>query len=222
MKKLIAKGLCFLLVGLAALALLIFVPAGTLRFPNGWLLLGVLFLPMLVLGAVLLKKDPELLRKRLSAKEEQTQQRAVVALSGLMFVAAFVLAGLTFRFGWPAFPFWASLIASAFFLAGYLVYAEVLRENAWLSRTIEVQSGQKVIDTGLYGVVRHPMYAATLMLFLSMGVILGSPFSFAVLLFYIPIIALRMKNEEKVLEEGLPGYREYKKKVKYRVIPFIW
>ncbi len=167
-------------------------------------------------------KSPELLKKRLNAKESEGEQKTVIALSGIMFIAAFVLAGLGFRFGWYTLPRWAVIAGTVVFLAAYAVYAEVLRENVWLSRTIEVQNDQKVIDKGLYGIVRHPMYSATLFLFLSMGIILGSPFSFAVLLLYIPIIAKRIKNEEKVLLEGLEGYAEYRKKVKYRIVPFIW
>ena len=177
---------------------------------------------MFIAGIVMLIKNPELLKKRLSAKEEQSEQKAVVALSGLMFVAAFVVAGLNFRFCWFVLPDLAVIIGVAVFLLAYVMYAEVLRENVYLSRTVEVQEKQKVIDTGLYGIVRHPMYSATLFLFLSMGIVLGSPISFAILLFYIPIIVVRIKNEEKVLEEGLEGYSDYKKRVKYRIIPFIW
>ena len=208
--------------GILLVALLLFVPAGTLNYPHAWLFLGVLFGPMLIAGAVMMVKAPQLLKKRLSAKESETEQKAVLALSGVMFLAAFIVAGLNFRFGWFVLPTWAVIAAAAVFLAGYAMYAEVMRENAYLSRTVEVQEGQKVIDTGLYGVVRHPMYAATLLLFLSMGLVLGSPVSFAILLFYIPIIAVRIGNEEKVLEQGLEGYSEYRKRVKYKVIPFIW
>jgi len=211
-----------LLMGLALLALLLFLPAWTLYYPQAWLFLGILFIPMILVGIVLFVKSPELLEKRLDAKEEESEQRSVVALSGLMFLAAFILAGLSFRFGWLMLPFPVSIAAAVVLLAGYVMYAEVLRENTYLSRTIEVQEDQKVIDTGLYGVVRHPMYLATVILFLAMPLILGSVLSFLIMLLYIPIIAKRIRNEEQVLEEGLPGYREYKEKVKYRLIPFLW
>ena len=177
---------------------------------------------MFAAGLVMMFKNPELLKKRLNAKEEEKEQKAVIAFSGIMFLAAFIVAGLNFRFQWLVLPNWAIAIGTVVFLLAYAMYAEVLRENTYLSRTIEVQEHQKVIDTGLYGIVRHPMYSATLFLFLSMGIILGSPVSFAILLFYIPIIAKRMKNEEQVLEKGLEGYSEYKTRVKYKVIPFIW
>lgn len=211
-----------LLMGLLLLALLLFLPAWTLHYPQAWLFLGILFVPMILVGIVLFVKSPELLEKRLDAKEKESEQRTVVALSGLMFLAAFIFAGLSFRFGWLMLPFPVSIAAAVVFLAGYAMYAEVLRENTYLSRTIEVQEDQKVIDTGLYGVVRHPMYLATVILFLSMPLILGSVISFLIMLFYIPIIAKRIRNEEQVLEEGLPGYPEYKEKVKYRLIPFLW
>lgn len=211
-----------LLMGLLLLALLLFLPAWTLHYPQAWLFLGILFIPMILVGIVLFVKSPELLEKRLDAKEAESEQRTVVALSGLMFLAAFILAGLSFRFGWLMLPFPVSIAAAVVFLAGYAMYAEVLRENTYLSRTIEVQEDQKVIDTGLYGVVRHPMYLATVILFLSMPLILGSVISFLIMLFYIPIIAKRIRNEEQVLEEGLPGYPEYKEKVKNRLIPFLW
>ena len=216
--KLLLKGIVRLLLG----ALLMFLPAGTLRYWNGWLLMAILFIPMFAAGIVMLARCPDLLRRRLNAKEEQAEQRQVVALSGLMFVAAFVVAGLNFRFRWLVLPDWVSWAAAAVFLLAYALYGEVLRENVWLSRTIEVQENQKVIDTGLYGVVRHPMYSATLLLFLSMPLVLGSPVSFAILLCYIPIIAKRIRNEEKVLEEGLEGYAEYKQRVRYRLIPGVW
>lgn len=211
-----------LLMGLALLALLLFLPAWTFHYPQAWLFLGILFIPMILVGIVLFVKSPELLEKRLDAKEAESEQRTVVALSGLMFLAAFILAGLSFRFGWLMLPFPVSIAAAVVFLAGYAMYAEVLRENTYLSRTIEVQEDQKVIDTGLYGVVRHPMYLATVILFLAMPLILGSVLSFLIMLLYIPIIAKRIRNEEQVLEEGLPGYPEYKEKVKYRLIPFLW
>jgi protein-S-isoprenylcysteine O-methyltransferase Ste14 len=220
--KLFAQAIVKFLCGVVLLGILIFLPAGTLRFRNGWILMAILFVPMFCAGLVMMAKNPELLKKRLNAKEEEGEQRTVIALSGLMFLAAFIVAGLNFRFGWIVLPDWAVWIGAAVFLAAYLLYAEVLRENTYLSRTIEVQKDQKVIDTGLYGIVRHPMYFATVILFLSMGIVLGSPLSFAILLLYIPIIAKRIRNEEKVLEEGLPGYREYCGKVKWRLIPFVW
>ena len=208
--------------GVVLMALLLFVPAGTIRWQNGWLLMGLLFVPMFLAGLVMMAKNPELLRKRLSAKEEESEQRAVVALSGVMFLIGFVLAGLNHRFGWTALPRGAVIAASILFLLSYLLYAEVLRENAYLSRTIEVQQGQKVIDTGLYGIVRHPMYAATVFLFLSMPLILGSLPSFAVFLAYPAIIARRIRNEEQVLTAGLEGYADYTHRIKYRVLPGIW
>ena len=220
--KLFFQAIAKFTIGLLIVGLLIFLPAGTFAFPQGWLLLGVLFVPMFGAGIVMMVKNPVLLKKRLNAKEKQGEQKAVLALSGLMFVAAFVVAGLNFRFGWFVLPMWVSFVAAGLFLAGYVLYAEVLRENVYLSRTVEVQENQKVIDTGLYGVVRHPMYMSTLVLFLSMPLVLGSLFSLAIMLGYIPIIALRIKNEEKVLEEGLEGYTEYKKKVRKKVIPFVW
>ena len=208
--------------GLLLVGALLFLPAGTWDYWQAWLLIGLLFVPMFVAGLVLMKKNPDLLRKRLNAKEEQAEQRTVIALSGLMFLAAFLLAGLNRRFGWCVLPAWASWAAAAVFLLAYALYAEVLRENAYLSRTIEVQEGQKVVDTGLYGIVRHPMYAVTLFLFLSMPLVLACPYSFAVMLVYIPIIVKRIRNEEDVLEEGLAGYAEYKQRVKYRLVPGIW
>ena len=208
--------------GLVALSALMFIPAGTLSFPNAWLLIGLLFVPMLIVGIVLLVHSPSLLEKRLKDKEEQGEQKLVIALSGLMFVAAFVVAGLNWRFGWTRMPAWAVWASAAVFLASYLMYAEVLRENAYLSRTIEVQEGQKVIDTGLYGIVRHPMYSATVLLFLSMPLVLGSLPSFLIMLLYIPIIVKRILNEEEVLSRGLEGYGDYKKRVRYRLVPFIW
>jgi len=209
-------------LGLIGIALLLFLPAGTFHYWNGWLLIALLFVPMFFAGIVMMLRDPELLKKRLNAKEEEAEQKTVIALSGLMFFAAFITAGLNFRFGWIVMPRWTAWLAAGVFLAAYLMYAEVLRENAWLSRTIEVQAHQKVIDTGLYGIVRHPMYAATVLLFLSMGFVLGSPISFVILLFYLPIIAKRIRNEEAVLMQGLDGYRAYLEKVRYKVIPFIW
>ena len=210
------------LAGLVIVALLLFLPAWTLRYPQGWLLICILFIPMFAAGLIMMKKDPELLRKRLKAKEEETEQKEVIALSGLMFLAAFVLAGLSFRFGWLMLPFPVSIVFAVVFLIAYALYAEVLRENAYLSRTIEVQEDQKVVDTGLYGVVRHPMYSATVILFLSMPLVLGSVISFVIMLCYIPIIVKRIRNEEQVLSRDLPGYTEYMEKVKYRLIPFVW
>ena len=221
-KKLFIQAIGKFILGVILLGVLVFVPAGTINYPNGWLLIAVLFVPMFVAGLVMMFKNPELLKKRLNAKEEEKEQKTVVALSGAMFAAAFVAAGLSFRFKWLVLPKWAVIIGTIVFLLAYAMYAEVLRENTYLSRTVEVQENQKVIDTGLYGIVRHPMYSATLFLFLSLGMILGSLISFAILLLYIPIIAKRIKNEEKVLEEGLEGYSEYKTRVKFKVIPFVW
>ena len=220
--KLFMQAIIKFAAGLILVGLLLFLPAGTFAFWQAWLLIGILFVPMLIAGFVMMFRDPKLLRKRLNAKEEQKEQKAVVALSGIMFLSAFVIAGLNFRFKWLVMPNWTVIIGTAFFLLAYAMYAEVLRENAYLSRTIEVQEDQKVIDTGLYGIVRHPMYSATLFLFISMGFVLASPISVAILLLYIPIIAKRMRNEEKILEEGLEGYTDYKKTVKYKVIPFVW
>jgi protein-S-isoprenylcysteine O-methyltransferase Ste14 len=221
-QKLFWSAMVKFLSGVLLLGLLLFLPAGTFAYWQGWLLMGILFVPMFVAGLVMMAKSPELLRRRLNAKEEQTEQKQVIAWSGLMFLAAFLLAGLNFRFGWIVLPRWLVWTAAGLFLLGYLLYAEVLRENVWLSRTIEVQEHQKVIDTGLYGIVRHPMYAATLLLFLSMPLVLGSVLSFAVMLLYLPIISKRIRNEEAMLEQGLEGYADYKKRVKYRLIPGIW
>ena len=221
-KKLFFQAISKFVFGLILMALILFLPAGTLRYWNGWLLICILFIPMFVAGIVMMRRNPALLKKRLSAKENETEQKTVILLSGIMFLAAFVAAGLNHRFGWIVMPRWTAAAAAVVFLAAYLMYGEVLRENAYLSRTVEVQEDQKVIDTGLYGVVRHPMYAATVVLFLSMGFVLGSPISFVILLFYLPIIAKRIRNEEAVLTHGLPGYQAYCEKVKYRVIPFIW
>ncbi len=220
--KLLLQAIGKYVLGLLLFGVLLFVPAGTVFYPNGWLLMAVLFIPMLIAGIILIFKNPSLLKKRLNAKEKEKEQKSVVVCSGVMFLAAFIVAGLNFRFQWLLLPNVAVIVGTVLFLLAYAMYAEVLRENTYLSRTVEVQENQKVIDTGLYGIVRHPMYSATLVLFLSMGIILGSLFSFGILLFYIPIIAKRMKNEEAVLEEGLEGYKEYKTKVKYKVIPYIW
>ena len=221
-KGLLTQALTKFFLGVILLGVLIFVPADSFRFWQGWLLMGILFVPMFIAGLVMLAKNPDLLRKRLNAKEEEKEQKTVVALSGLLFIAAFVVAGLNWRFQWIVLPDWAVWVAAVVFLACYLLYAEVLRENTYLSRTIEVQENQKVVDTGLYGIVRHPMYMATTLLFLAMPLVLASPISFLILLLYIPLIAKRIKNEESVLEEGLEGYKEYKTKVRYRMIPFIW
>ena len=220
--KLFVKAITKFLSGLILVGLLLFLPAGTFAYPQGWLLMSILFVPMFIAGLIMMKKSPELLRKRLNVKEEQAEQKTVIALSGLMFLASFIIAGLNFRFGWIRLPLWVSYAAALLFLAGYVLYAEVLRENVWLSRTVEVQENQKVIDTGLYGVVRHPMYMSTLILFLAMPLVLGSVISFVIMLLYIPIIAKRIRNEEQVLENGLEGYAEYRKRVRYKVIPFVW
>ena len=208
--------------GLLMVGLLIFLPAGTLWYTNGWLLMGLLFGPMLVAGFVMLAKSPEFLKKRLDAKEKQTTQKGVLAFSGLMFIAGFVLAGLDFRFGWSRMPVWVTVTASVLFLAAYGLYAEVMRENAYLSRTVQVEQGQTVVDTGLYGIVRHPMYAVTILLFLMMPLVLGSWWALIVFAFYPAIILVRLKDEEVLLTRELPGYPEYKQKVKYRLLPFIW
>ena len=220
--KLLTQALAKVSLGIVLVGLLLFLPAGSFAYWQGWLLMGILFVPMFVAGFVMLSKNPDLLRKRLNAKEEEKEQKTVVALSGLLFIAAFVVAGLNWRFQWCVLPDWAVWVAAFLFLLCYLLYAEVLRENTYLSRTIEVQENQKVIDTGLYGIVRHPMYMATTVLFLAMSLVLASPLSFLIMLLYIPLIAKRIKNEEVVLEEGLEGYKEYKERVKYRIIPFIW
>lgn len=209
-------------LGIALVSFLLFLPAGTLCYLNGWLLLGVLFIPMLIAGIVMMIKNPKLLKKRLNAKEKLKEQNIVVKSSGLMFLCGFVIAGLDFRFKWYPLPLPLVFAALIVFLLGYTLYAEVLRENAYLSRTIEVQENQKVIDTGLYGIVRHPMYFATLLLFLSIPIILGSVFSFIVFSSYPFIIAKRIINEEQLLKKELEGYEEYTNKVKYRLIPFIW
>lgn len=220
--KLLCNALIKLLCGLLLISLLIFLPAGTVHYFNGWLLMGVLFVPILILGVVLLIKSPDLLAKRLDLREKQSAQKRVVSLSALLFLLGFIAAGLDFRFGWTHVPFPVVLIASAVFLCSYCLYAEVMRENAYLSRTVKVEEGQRVIDTGLYGVVRHPMYFATVLLFLAMPLILGSWISFLIFLAYPVLIALRIRDEERLLERELTGYTEYKARVKYRLIPFIW
>ena len=221
-KGLLTQALAKFFLGVIVMGFLIFLPAGSFRFWQGWLLMGILFVPMFAAGLVMMGKNPELLRKRLNSKEKEAEQRTVVKLSGLLFILAFVVAGLNWRFGWWILPNWAVWVAAGLFLCAYLLYAEVLRENTYLSRTIEVQENQKVIDTGLYGIVRHPMYMATTILFLTMPLVLASPLSFIIMSGYIPVIAKRIKNEEKVLEEGLEGYAEYKEKVKYRLLPMVW
>ena len=221
-KGLFIQAITKFLGGLILVGLLLFLPAGSLHYWQAWLLIGILFVPMFCAGLVMMAKNQDLLRKRLNAKEEEKEQQTVVKLSGLLFITAFIVAGLNWRFGWCVLPDWAVWISAGVFLVCYLLYAEVLRENTYLSRTIEVQEDQKVIDTGLYGIVRHPMYMATTVLFLTMPLVLASPISFFIMLGYLPVIAKRIRNEEKVLEEGLEGYSEYKKKVKYRIIPLIW
>lgn len=221
-KELFFQAVLKFVLGVIVIGILIFLPAGTFHYWNAWMFMGILFIPMLFAGIVMMFKNPELLKKRLNAKEQQSEQNLVIKLSGLMFVIGFVIAGLNFRFQWIILPDWVSWAGVAIFLFSYLLYAEVLRENTYLSRTVEVQDGQKVIDTGLYGIVRHPMYSATIILFLSMPLVLGSIVSFAIFLTYPLIIAKRIRNEEAVLEENLDGYIEYKKKVKYKLIPFIW
>lgn len=210
------------LLGVVLVGVAIFLPAGTFAFFNGWLFMGILFVPMFLAGIVMMFKNPDLLKKRLDIKEKEKEQQLVVKLSGLVFLAGFIVAGLGVRFDWYVLPIPVVIVAAVFFLFAYVLYAEVLRENAYLSRVIEVQENQKVIDSGLYGVVRHPMYAATLILFLTMPLVLGSIYAFIIFLAYPFIIVKRIKNEESVLEKDLKGYAEYKKKVKYRLIPFIW
>ena len=220
--KLLLNALIKFFMGLILTGTLLFVPAGSLYYPNAWLLIGILFLPMFIFGLFMLAKAPGLLEKRLNIKETEKTQKAVVAAAGFLFFAGFVVAGLDYRFGWSYVPDWVVIAASVAFIISYSLYAEVVRENAYLSRTIEVQENQRVVDTGLYGIVRHPMYAVTVWLFLSMPIVLGSWWSLICFLPYIPVIAIRILNEEKVLEKGLEGYTEYKKRVKYRLIPFIW
>ena len=220
--KLFLQAIIKYVFGVLIVGSLLFIPAGTINYWNGWLFMGLLFIPMFVAGIILMIVNPELLRKRLNAKEKENNQKQVIRLSGLMFLSGFIVAGLNYRFNWIELPNIAVIISSILFIIAYLLYAEVLRENTYLSRTIEVQENQKVIDTGLYRIVRHPMYAATILLFLAMPLILGSIISFGIFLIYPIIIAKRIKNEEEVLEKDLTGYSEYKNKVKYKVIPFIW
>ena len=210
------------IAGVILVGLLIFLPAGSLEWKNGWLFMGLLFVPMFIAGIVMYLKAPDLLRSRLNAKEKQSEQKDVISYSGVMFLAAFIVAGLNHRFQWFHLPDSVIIAASIVFVLSYLMFAEVLKENAYLSRTIEVREDQTVVDTGLYGIVRHPMYTATIFLFLAMPLILGSPISFVIMLLYIPLIIKRIKNEEMVLENELKGYREYKEKVRYRLVPYIW
>lgn len=221
-KKLFFQAIVKFILGVLVIGLLLFIPANTINYWNGWLLMGLLFIPMFIAGIILMVKNPELLKKRLNAKETENEQKKVIAFSGIMFVVGFIIAGLNYRYSWIIIPKVVVIISSVLFILAYILYAEVLRENTYLSRTIEVQQNQKVIDTGLYGIVRHPMYFATILLFLSMPLILGSIFSFVIFLMYPFIIAKRIRNEEKVLEKDLVGYSEYKNKVKYKIIPFVW
>ena len=221
-KKLFANGILKFLSGIVLVGLPLFFSAGSFVYWNAWLFMGILFIPMFIAGLILMKKNPYLLERRLDVKEKQSEQKTVIALSGIMFLSGFIVAGLDYRFQWIKLPNWLVIVGAVIFLIAYGLYSEVLRENTYLSRTIEVQENQKVIDTGLYGIVRHPMYAVTLILFLSMPIVLGSVIAFIIFLTYPFIIAGRIKNEEKVLEEGLAGYKEYKQKVKYRLVPFIW
>lgn len=220
--KLVLNALTKYIAGLVLVGLLLFLPAGTFAYSNAWLFMGLLFIPMLILGIVLLVKSPDLLEKRLGVREKESTQKGVVAASGLLFVGGFVIAGLDHRFGWSSVPVWAVLTASVILLLSYALYGEVMRENAYLSRTVEVQENQKVVDTGLYGIVRHPMYAVTIWLFLSIPVVLGSWWSILCFVPYVFVIIIRIQSEERVLEEGLEGYADYKKKVRFRLIPFVW
>lgn len=220
--KLFLQALSKFLIGLIIISMLLFIPAGTIYYPNGWLFIILLFVPMLFAGIIMFFKSPDLLRRRLNAKEEEDEQKLVLLLSGIMFILAFILAGLNFRFGWLKLPAIVILMASIIFLIAYAMYAEVLRENAYLSRTVEVSENQKVVDTGLYGIVRHPMYTSTIFLFLSMPLVLDSILSFIVMLVYPIIIIFRISNEEEVLEKELDGYKEYKEKVKYKLVPYLW
>ena len=221
-KKLFFQAITKFLFGLAIVFLLLFVPAGSLNYSNGWIFIALLFIPMFVAGIVMFFKSPELLKRRLNGKEEESEQKMVILISGIVFLLSFITAGLNFRFGWFELPKTIIAIASIIFLGSYAMYAEVLRENMYLSRTVEVSENQKVIDSGLYGIVRHPMYTSTIFLFLSIPLILNSIFSFAIMLVYPIIIIFRIKNEEKVLERDLDGYKEYKEKVKYKILPLIW
>lgn len=210
------------LMGVVMVGVLLFAPAGTFRFWNAWLFLALLFVPMLIIGIYLWLKQPDLLAKRLSSKENESEQKQVILMSALVFVAGFIVAAVDFRFGWSQLPIWLVVVASVLLVISYGLYAEVMRENAYLSRTVEVQENQKVIDTGLYGIVRHPMYSATILLYLSIPLVLGSIYSFLIFLMFPFVIAKRINNEETVLEKGLDGYTSYKQRVKYKIIPFIW
>ena len=221
-KKLFIQAITKFIVGFIIIALLLFIPAGTLNYWNAWIFICILFVPMFIVGIILMIKSPDLLRKRLNSKEKESEQGILLMVCGVMFISGFVVSGLNYRFEWIILPKMIVFIATSIFLFGYLLYAEVLRENMYLSRIIEIEENQKVIDTGLYSIIRHPMYLSTILLFLSIPLVLGSLFSFLIFLIYPVIIARRIRNEEQVLEEGLKGYSEYKKKVKYRVIPFIW
>lgn len=220
--RILLKALAKFVFGFLLVMILVFLPAGSFDYWNGWVFIGILFIPMFVIGIVLIIKNPELLEKRLNAKESSSEQKEVIFLSGIMFVAGFVTAGLNYRFRWLIMPDWTVILFSVIFLLSYLMYAEVLRENTYLSRTVEIQNNQRVIDTGLYGIVRHPMYSATILMFLSIPLMLGSFISFLIFLIYPFIIVKRIRNEETVLESGLEGYTDYKKKVKYRLVPFLW
>ena len=220
--KLLISALTKFIFGLILVGVLLFLPAGTFDYSNGWLFISLLFVPIFILGVVLFIKAPELLEKRLNSKEKENAQKGVVAVSGVLFIFGFVIAGFDYRFSWSSVPVPVVITASVILLVSYALYAEVMRENAYLSRTVEVQKGQKVIDTGLYGIIRHPMYAVTLWLFISIPIVLGSFWSLICFLPYIPLFVIRIKNEEKVLENGLEGYTEYKKRVRYRLIPFVW
>ena len=220
--KLFLQALSKFLIGLIIICMLLFIPAGTLNYPNGWLFIALLFIPMFIAGIIMFIMAPDLLRRRLNAKEEEDEQKTVILVSGIIFLLAFILAGLNFRFGWFNLPSIVVIIASVIFLLANIMYAEVLRENEYLSRTVEVSENQKVVDSGLYGIVRHPMYTSTIFLFLSMPLVLDSIFSFVVMLVYPIIIIFRIRNEEKVLENELIGYKEYKEKVKYKLVPYLW
>ena len=220
--KLFISAISKLVIGLGAIATLLFAPAGTFAFPGAWRLLMLLFIPMIIMGVALLIWAPETLSRRLRSKEERVKQKGVVALSGILFVASFILAGLDFRFGWSEIPCWVTWTASSIFLLSYGMYAEVMRENEWLSRSIEVMEGQKVVSTGLYGIVRHPMYSATIAMFLAMPLVMGSWWAFLVIIPYVLAIDARIKDEEILLTKELEGYTEYKKKVRWKLIPYIW
>ena len=221
-KKLFIQAIGKFFSGIFMLSQLLLLPAGTVFYWNAWLLIGILFIPMFIVGIILMFSNPELLRKRLKVKEKETEQKSVIISGGLMFICGFIVAGLDYRYQWSVLPKWLVIVATVIFFAGYLMYAEVLRENRYLSRTVEIQESQKVIDTGLYAIVRHPMYTSTILLFLSLPLVLGSLSSFVIFLMYPLIVIKRIKNEEEVLEKGLAGYSDYKKRIKYKVIPFVW